>query len=105
MPVRYRCRSCGNLTRFDVVATRRTSAFHHYSVGGDLNVEEEEVLEERVERVTCRWCGASGDSIEELELSPSQAPAPAATDGKAADAAEIEQSSSEVDGAAPAERA
>jgi hypothetical protein len=82
MAVRYRCRSCGNLTRFDVVATRRTNAFHHYSVGGDLNVEEEEVLEERVERVTCRWCGASGDSIETFEAS-----------------------SSEVDGAAPAERA
>jgi hypothetical protein len=72
MSVRYRCRSCGNLTRFDVVVTRRTSAFHHYSVGGDLNVEEEELLEERVERVTCRWCGAGGESIEELPVSPSQ---------------------------------
>jgi len=71
MSVRYRCRSCGNLTRFDVVATRRTSAFHHYSVGGDLNVEEEELLEERVERVTCRWCGASGGNIEQLEAAPS----------------------------------
>ena len=68
VPVRYRCRSCGNLTRFDVVATRRTKAFHHYSVGGDLTVEEEEVLEERVERVTCRWCGATGDDIEELPV-------------------------------------
>jgi hypothetical protein len=66
MPARYRCNACGNLTRFDVVTTRRTSAFHHYSVGGDLTVEEEKVLEERVERVTCRWCGAEGDSIEEL---------------------------------------
>jgi transposase len=89
VPVRYRCGSCGNLTRFDVVATRRTSAFHHYSVGGDLTVEEEELLEERVERVTCRWCGASGDNIEEFDGSPSQAPAPAATVGKAADAAEL----------------
>src|ERR1700716_984609 len=66
VPVRYRCRSCGNLTRFDVVATRRTSAFHHYSVGGELTVEEEELLEERVERGTCRWCGAGGDNIEQL---------------------------------------
>jgi len=64
MAARYRCGECGNLTRFDVVTTRRTSAFHHYSVGGDLTVEEEKVLEERVDRVTCRWCGASGDSIE-----------------------------------------
>ena len=90
MAVRYRCGACGNLTRFDVVTTRRTSAFHHYSVGGDLTVEEEQLLEETVERVTCRWCGASGDSIEKLEGSPttddggqfdgspSQAPAPAA---------------------------
>jgi hypothetical protein len=71
--VRYRCGSCGNLTRFDVVATRRTSAFHHYSVGGDLTVEEEQLLEETVERVTCRWCGASGDSIETLDGSPTAA--------------------------------
>jgi hypothetical protein len=41
-------------------------------VGGDLSVEEEELLEERVERVTCRWCGASGDAIEELESSPAE---------------------------------
>jgi hypothetical protein len=73
MTVRYRCGACGNLTRFDVVTTRRTSAFHHYSVGGDLTVEEEQLLEETVERVTCRWCGASGDSIETLDGSPTAA--------------------------------
>ena len=61
---RYRCSGCGNLTRFDVVATRRTRAFHHFSVGGDLEIEDEEVLEERVETVSCRWCGATGDRIE-----------------------------------------
>jgi hypothetical protein len=61
---RYRCTACGNLTRFDVVATRRTRSFHHFSVGGDLTVEDEEVLDERIEAVTCRWCGASGDAIE-----------------------------------------
>jgi hypothetical protein len=99
MAVRYRCGACGNLTRFDVVTTRRTSAFHHYSVGGDLTVEDEQLLEENVERVTCRWCGASGDSIEtldgsptttddqEFDGSPSQAPAPAAPVDKAVDAA------------------
>ena len=65
---RYRCRACGNLTRFDVVATSRTRAFWHYSVGGDLQVEDEEVLERRVERVTCRWCAASGDQIEEVSV-------------------------------------
>ena len=58
MEARYRCGACGNVTRFDVVTTRRTRAFHHYTIGGDLTVEEEEVLDERVEQVTCRWCGA-----------------------------------------------
>ena len=57
MAGRYRCTACGNLTRFDVTATRRTRAYHHYTVGGDLQVESEEVLDERVEEVACRWCG------------------------------------------------
>ena len=61
---RYRCEACGNITRFDVLATRRTRAFHHYSIGGELDIEEEEVLEERVEQVTCRWCSATGPKIE-----------------------------------------
>ena len=67
MTDRYRCSGCGNLTRFDVVATRRTRAFHHFSVGGDLTVEDEEVLDETVEEVRCRWCGAAGEVIEVLE--------------------------------------
>jgi hypothetical protein len=65
-PVRYRCTACGNLTRFDVTTTRRTSAFHHYTVGGELRVEEESVLEERVESVTCRWCG-TGTAVERID--------------------------------------
>lgn len=65
---RYRCTACGNLTRFDVISTRRTRAYHHYTVGGDLEVEEEEVLELTVESVTCRWCRAGGDAIEELPV-------------------------------------
>jgi hypothetical protein len=60
---RYRCQACGNVTRFDVLSTRRTRAFHHYTIGGELEIEEEEVLEERVENVTCRWCSAGGDKI------------------------------------------
>jgi hypothetical protein len=68
MATRYRCSACGNLTRFDVVAARRTRSFHHFSVGGELTVEDEELLDEQVELVTCRWCGASGPQIEELEL-------------------------------------
>jgi hypothetical protein len=59
---RYRCTACGNLTRFDVVTTRRTSAFHHYTVGGELRIEEDRVLEERTDEVSCRWCG-NGASV------------------------------------------
>jgi len=70
--VRYRCAACGNLTRFDVVTSRRTRAFHHYSVGGELAVEEEEVLAETVESVSCRWCG-NGGSVETIESAPSAA--------------------------------
>ena len=64
--IRYRCAACGNLTRFDVVTNRRTKAFHHYSVGGELSMEEVEVLDETVEEVSCRWCG-NGKAIEVLE--------------------------------------
>jgi hypothetical protein len=67
MATRYRCRACGNVTRFDVVATRRTRAFHHYSIGGELEIEDEQVLDERVEEVVCRWCNASGAQIEVLD--------------------------------------
>lgn len=62
---RYRCTACGNLTRFDVVTTRRTRAFHHYTVGGELTIEDEEVLDERVDEVVCRWCG-HGAAVERL---------------------------------------
>lgn len=57
---RYRCTTCGNLTRFHVTATRRTRAFHHYTVGGELTVESTELLSEDVEDVECSWCGPSG---------------------------------------------
>jgi hypothetical protein len=62
---RYRCRSCGNLTRFDVTTTAKVKAFHHYSVGGELTVEDREVLDERIDAVSCHWCN-SGSGIEEL---------------------------------------
>ncbi|MGH2751770.1 MAG: hypothetical protein ACRDK3_13000 [Actinomycetota bacterium] len=55
----YRCEACGNKTRFDVYETKRLRAFHHYSLGGELTVEEEEVLEGHIDKVICRWCGAS----------------------------------------------
>ena len=64
---RYRCSACGNLTRFTVVTTTRTRAFHHFSVGGELTVEDPEVLDETVEEVSCRWCG-NGNAVEVVEL-------------------------------------
>ncbi|HEV8572500.1 MAG TPA: hypothetical protein VGR49_05575 [Actinomycetota bacterium] len=64
---RFRCSSCGNLTRFDVYETRRTRTYHHFTLGGDLSIDEEEVLEAERDRVTCRWCGSS-DAIEELPV-------------------------------------
>ena len=62
--VRYRCSACGNLTRFDVRVTRTTRAFHHYSVGGELEIEDVEVLAEDIEEVSCRWCGSSANVAE-----------------------------------------
>jgi len=64
--IRYRCAACGNRTRFDVVTDRRTRAFHHFSVGGELTVEDEQVLSESVVEVGCRWCG-HGRSIEVVD--------------------------------------
>lgn len=55
----YLCSACGNKTRFDVFETKRVRTFQHFTLGGDMNVEEEEVLEHDVERVVCRWCGSS----------------------------------------------
>ena len=66
MAIRYRCSACGNLTRFDVVTSRRTRAYHHYTVGGELRVEDESVLDCHVDEVTCRWCG-DGASVEQLD--------------------------------------
>jgi hypothetical protein len=63
---RYRCTACGNLTRFDVVTTRRTRAYHHFTVGGDLRIEDEAVLAESVDSVTCRWCG-TGTAVERVD--------------------------------------
>lgn len=74
---RFRCTSCGNVTRFDVVATSRTRRYHHYDLGGVGRVEEEEVLDRQIQSVTCRWCGRSDAVAVE--------PAPAAS-GRAGEA-------------------
>lgn len=63
--MRYRCRGCGNKTRFDVFERKRVRAFWHFSLGGELAVEEEEVLAREIERIVCRWCGSSSAVVEE----------------------------------------
>ncbi len=80
-PTRYRCAACGNLTRFDVVTERRTRAFHHFSVGGDLEVEEEDVLFEQVVDVSCRWCG-HGRAIETVGAPGAVSQPPATLSGR-----------------------
>ena len=72
---RYRCDGCGNLTRFDVTTSQTTKAFHHYTVGGELEVEEVTVLSHHVDEVVCRWCG-HGRSVVEIEATPSRATTP-----------------------------
>lgn len=60
---RWRCGGCGNLTRFDVTRTRRTTEFWHVDLAGNPEVEETRVRDEVVESVACRWCGRD-DAIE-----------------------------------------
>ncbi|HEX4979433.1 MAG TPA: hypothetical protein VFV35_05145 [Acidimicrobiales bacterium] len=60
---RYRCDACGNLTRFTVTTVVRTRSFHHFTLGGELTVEDEEVLESSVEDVVCRWCGTGASVV------------------------------------------
>jgi hypothetical protein len=60
---RWRCGGCGNLTRFDVTRTRRTTEYWHFDLAGEPGVEESTLLGEEVAQVTCRWCGRT-DAIE-----------------------------------------
>lgn len=65
---RFRCDACGNVTRFDVVSTATTRRYHHFDLGGEGRVEEEEILEQHVRSVTCRWCGR--DDAIQVEAAP-----------------------------------
>ena len=66
VPTRYRCTACGNLTRFDVVETTSVRSFHHYTVGGELSIEEPEIIASTVDSVTCLWCG-HGRGVEAID--------------------------------------
>lgn len=65
---RWRCAGCGNLTRFDVTRTRRTTEYWHFDLAGDHQVEETELRGETVETISCRWCGRS-DAVELVDRS------------------------------------
>lgn len=65
---RFRCDACGNVTRFDVLASARTRRYHHFDLGGVGRIEEEETLSQHVESVTCRWCGRA-DAVQ-IEAAP-----------------------------------
>lgn len=73
---RLRCAACGNLTRFDVVASRRTAAYWHYTIAGDLTVEEERDLSATAETVRCRWCGSAAH-VEVIPVFGRTGPGPA----------------------------
>ena len=60
---RWRCGGCGNLTRFDVTRSRRTTEYWHFDLAGDHRIEDETVRAESVESISCRWCGRA-DAIE-----------------------------------------
>jgi hypothetical protein len=75
---RYRCDACGNLTRFDVTTSQTTKAFHHYTVGGELVVEETQVLSHHVDAVACRWCGHGRGVVEITGEEPATSEEPGA---------------------------
>ena len=70
---RWRCAGCGNLTRFDVARSRRTTEFWHFNLAGEHDVEQTQVHEEVLESVTCRWCGRS-DAIELVDRASAEVP-------------------------------
>ncbi|MFN8078821.1 MAG: hypothetical protein U0Q19_04575 [Kineosporiaceae bacterium] len=64
--LRWRCGACGNLTRFDVTRTSTVREFVHLDLAGQGRVEEQTVLDERIDQVRCRWC----DRDDQIELVP-----------------------------------
>jgi hypothetical protein len=60
----YRCEACGNKTRFDVYDTVQRRRFEHADLGGEVAVEDEEIITRTVESVVCRWCDRSDSVVE-----------------------------------------
>lgn len=69
---RWRCSACGNLTRFDVTRSRRTTEFWHFDLAGEHEVEHVTTDQEEVESVTCRWCGRS-DAVQVVSRAETRA--------------------------------
>ena len=63
MTTTYRCSHCGNRTRFDVYESLDRRRFLHFTLGGDVDVDEDEVLSSQVTKIVCRWCDRD-DAIE-----------------------------------------
>jgi hypothetical protein len=61
---RWRCRHCGNLTRFDVQRRRLTSEFWHLDLAGVPRIDDVVVQQEEILAVRCRWCGADDGVVE-----------------------------------------
>lgn len=59
----YRCSLCGNRTRFDVYEQIRRRRYAHFDLGGEVEYEDETVLDRQLEKVVCRWCDRS-DGVE-----------------------------------------
>lgn len=72
---RWRCSPCGNLTQFDVIRSHGGGVLapHH---GGEPDVSEVRVQSEVLDRVACRWCGAT----DRIEVIPRPSPEAAAED-------------------------
>lgn len=63
---RFRCDSCGNLTRFDLDVIERTRRFWHAEPSGEGHVEGEEVVSREVVEAICHWCG-HGSGVEVVD--------------------------------------
>ena len=62
----YRCDACGNKTRFDVFDTVERRRFEHADLGGETDIEEEEILSRTIDKIVCRWCDRS-DAVVEIQ--------------------------------------
>ncbi len=60
---RYRCVTCGNMTRFDVVVTRRFKETYSFEVDGVPSPLETEVTVENVDHMICGRRGADSVTV------------------------------------------